>query len=499
MSVNAYQVPKEDPRAPVELVCENRYVRATLSTCDGGSIHFARKGDGGPAVALAAPLSARGRAVLSAVHEGADEARAFFGGVYGDSGVTWEAQVRLRSASASLFLSWKLFNRRIALSEAVPMSLRFPAPTRALAGGICCILDGSAIVVASDERVAGVHVRDDRVLIEARAPALLPPLRTRVVSCALHLVSVPGDPVAANERFVVLRNADEGKLRVHAAEETPSAKVFLQLESGETVEAPLSAYPERAAEYALRGLRAQPNRILIRGEGGETLMDAPMRGRDLDGIRATVPVEWEQWDELPLARGMCLLAEGRQAEAEKLLLAATHAPGLEHAAWFALGLSAMRSERWLLAGADFEESLLYCGSNPLAWWLKNWSLRRAGVEDENDLPNAHFLAPLDPCLRAEAFLSGGGEKVLEEFGTDPVPFLEVADVLWWGGQEPERQAVLAAGAEQTHDALLHRLRAIGLRRKGLELEAAEEQRKVEAAQSSEEPRRVSELIELEIP
>jgi len=495
LSVNAYQVPKEEPSAPAELVCENRYLRVNLSARDGGSVQASPR-EGGEA-AVAAPLSSPGRAVLSALREGEQEARAFLGGVDGETGITWEAQARVESGSAALLLSWKLFNRRMAPSPGAPLPLRLPATAVAFAGGAFCSLDGSTVVAALDQRVGVATLRDGAVLIEARSPALLPPLRTRSVSCTLHFVSAPGVPVAANRRFVVLQDEEEGKLRVHAAEETPSAKVFLQLESGETVEAMLSAYPERAAEYTLRGLGAPPKRILIRSEEGEALMDAPFGYRDHDEVWATTPAEWERWDELPLARGLRLLAEGSHSEAERLLLAATHAPGLEHAAWFALGLAAMRSERWLLAAADFEESLLYCGSNPLAWWLKNWSLRRIGEEDEHDLPNAHFLAPLEPCLRVEAFLSGGGEKVLQEFGADPVPFLEVADLLWWCGEEAERQMVLAAGAEQTSDALLHSLRALGLRRQGMEMEAAEEERKAAAAQMGAEPHRTSELMELQ--
>ncbi|MEW5883994.1 MAG: hypothetical protein AB1725_07210 [Armatimonadota bacterium] len=509
MSVNAYQVPKEEPSAPAELVCENRYLRVNLSARDGGSVQASPRE--GSEAAVAGPLSAPGRAVLTALREGEQEARAFLGGVDGGTGITWEAKARVESGSAALLLSWSLFNRRMAPTPGTPLPLRLPAAAVAFADGAFCSLEGRTVVAALDRRVGVVTVRDGTVLVEARSPALLSPLRTRSVSCTLHFVSASGVPVAANRRFVVLQDREDGKLRVHSAEETPSAKVFLQLEGGETVEAPLSAYPERPAEYAMRGLGAPPKRLLIRSEEGEALMDAPVsmgdpandplpvhgegRRRVADTL-ATLPAEWAQWEELPFAGGLRALAEGRQADAERLLLVATHSPGLEHAAWFALGLAAMRDERWLLAAADFEESLLYCGSNPLAWWLKNWSLRNVGEEDEHDLPNAHFLAPLEPCLRMEAFLSGGGEKVLEEFGADPVPFLEVADLLWWCGQEAERQMVLAAGAEQTSDALLHRLRAISLRRQGMEMEAAEEERRAAAAQTRTEPHRTSELMEL---
>lgn len=500
LSVNAYQLPKEQHSAAVELVCENRYVRVSMSTQDGGSASVSRS-EGAEAVAVAGPFGAKEAAVLNAVREGEGDARAFLGGIDGATGLTWELQARLDARSAAASLHWKLFNRRMTPTLGMPLRVGLPEPARAFAGGAYAAVGDCTVVLVVDDRVAAMDFEDGGVLVEACAPVLLPPLRTRVVACAVHFVSAPGVPVAANEHFVALHDAEEGKLRLHAAQETLSAKVFLQLASGEMVEAPLSAYPERAADYALRGLGAPPKRILIRGNGGESLMEAAIdfaKGDDnhASATRATLHVEWDEWEQLPLARGLHALAEGRQADAERLLLAATHAPGLEHVAWFALGVSAMRSERWLLAAADFEESLLYCGSNPLAWWLKNWCLRRVGDEDEHDLPNAHFLAPVEPCLRIEAFLSGGGEGMLEEFGDDPAPFLEVADLLWWCGQEAERQMVLAAGAEQTSDGLLYRLRASWLRRCGMEMEAAEEERRAATASRSTAPQRISEVMEL---
>lgn len=506
LSVHAYQVSQGEPSAAAEFVCENRYIRVTLSSCEGGSVRAAlREGQDGVFVRASA-LGKPGRAVLAAVREGEGEARALLGGTEGDRGVTWEAQVRLKGHSCAALLEWKQFNRRLTLGAVEPLRLQLPVRGQTFAGGAYCSLAGATLVIAVDRRVADLAIRENEVFLDARAPGLLPPLRTRVVSCTLHFVFSPGTPVAANELFVVLKDEDGGRLLIHASEETPSAKVFLQLESGETVEAMLSAYPERPAEYTLRGLGAPPKRILIRGEESETLMDATLGpvASVMNGVAdvtaeptVTLPVEWlEDWGSIPLARGIHLLAAGQQSEAERFLLVATHSPGLEHAAWFALGLSAMRSERWLLAAADFEESLLYCGSNPLAWWLKNWSLRRVGEEDEHDLPNAHYLAPLEPALRADAFLTGGGEQMLEDFAEDPVPFLEVADLLWWCGQEAERQMILAAGAKQTADGLLHRLRAAWLWRCGMEVEATEAERRAAEAKSSTEPRRVSEVLEL---
>lgn len=496
LSVKAYQLTNKDDGTPARLVCENRYLHVELSSQGGGGVRATLKNHEAAPGVLIAPLCGPERAMLSALREAVGEARALLGAIQEDTGVTWSVEARLTCGSSALSLTWNTFNRRLKPAADITLPLSLPSSAVPFAGGAFCSLDdGKKVVVAADTRVASVTANVETVRIRARAPDSLPPLRTRAVTCAVHFVSTPGTPIAANERFVILRDDAEGKLRIQAAEETPSATTFLQLESGETVEAPLSAYPERAAEYVLRGLGAPPKRVLIRSTDGEALLDAPLSSRER--APASLPTEWERWDELPLAEGLRLLAQGNRTEADALLLAAAHTPGLEHAAWFALGLSAMRAERWLLAAADFEESLLYCGTNPLAWWLKHWSLRRIGEEDEHDLPNAHFLAPLEPCLRFEAFLFGGGEKVLEEFRGDPLPFLEVADLLWWCGQESERQMVLAAGADRTCDGLLLRLRARALRQQGMNMEAATEEQKAASARYTTTPSRVSELMELQ--
>lgn len=66
----------------------------------------------------------------------------------------------------------------------------------------------------------------------------------------------------------------------------------------------------------------------------------------------------------------------------------------------------LKAERWAEASDAVEDALLCNGDDPLAWWLSAAIARWQGIDDERaSLANAHFLAPMEPMLRVEAFLA----------------------------------------------------------------------------------------------
>ena len=78
---------------------------------------------------------------------------------------------------------------------------------------------------------------------------------------------------------------------------------------------------------------------------------------------------------------------------------------------------------------------MYNADDPLLWWGKAVALRLAGEDNEQELLNAHFLAPLEPALRAESFLSqpinpdGAPSPLLASLAENPEEFIEVACLL----------------------------------------------------------------------
>lgn len=67
-----------------------------------------------------------------------------------------------------------------------------------------------------------------------------------------------------------------------------------------------------------------------------------------------------------------------------------------------------------------DSALATLGDDPLAWWYRAALVRTIG-EEENDaeLTTAHALSPMEPMLRAEAFLS-----VPEQYGKEPTSVME---------------------------------------------------------------------------
>ncbi|MBX3111107.1 MAG: hypothetical protein KF857_03790 [Fimbriimonadaceae bacterium] len=78
-------------------------------------------------------------------------------------------------------------------------------------------------------------------------------------------------------------------------------------------------------------------------------------------------------------------------------------PGTEHVVATAKAVKHARAAAWALADEAVDQALVTNGDDALLWWAKAAVARHQG-EDDEALPNAHFLSPMEPMLRVEAFL-----------------------------------------------------------------------------------------------
>lgn len=67
-----------------------------------------------------------------------------------------------------------------------------------------------------------------------------------------------------------------------------------------------------------------------------------------------------------------------------------------------------RQDNWIAADKEVDQALILNGEDYAAWWLKSVIRRKMGVGERPELLNAHYLAPLEPLLRAEGYLQQGG-------------------------------------------------------------------------------------------
>lgn len=216
-----------------------------------------------------------------------------------------------------------------------------------------------------------------------------------------------GVSASTNEAAVFM---NERILRVQSASERRNHKLVLLTESGETLEAPAELYGEHLLEIPLEGLPSAPRAVVLMDEGKQEILrfdrsapSPPPRGFERSpeeearpsGPTLTTPVEALRRETFGMAN--------------------------RYLAHTLLGRAALAERDWLRADRELEQAIGYNAEDPLLWWAKAVTRRMAGSEEESsELLNAHYLAPLEPALRAEGFLS----QPLA-IGKDPSPLLEV--------------------------------------------------------------------------
>jgi hypothetical protein len=254
-------------------------------------------------------------------------------------------------------------------------------------------------------------------------------------------------PVANSELGILFEG---GQIRIQSAARRSGHKLVLLTQDGQSLEAPLDLHPERIVELPLAGLPAPPVEAVVLDERKEEILRH--RIGELPRAEAIAPVVSEPSGSLRLyesALGELLASSGRTAADEKRLVCTLQAAGFSlevRAASLVLqAMIALRRRDFEAAASLLEDALLYNAEDPLAWWLKAVAHRLAGGEDAEErpeLPNAHYLAPLDPVLRAESFLAQNVQSkekspLIVPIADNPDALVDVAVLLHEAGLREE--------------------------------------------------------------
>lgn len=244
---------------------------------------------------------------------------------------------------------------------------------------------------------------------------------------------------------------DDEVVRVQTASERLGHKLFLLTEDGQTLEAPADLYPEHVLEIPLTGLPSKPVALEIRDASRNAVLRIPE-------------------EPTPVSEREILLGEAWNI-------------GSRATAFTRLGILSMKGSQYGQADADFERSLLFNAEDPLCWWAKALAGRLLSPLEEEERPellNAHFLAPLEPMLRAEAFLSQplAGERdpnpLVAPLAENPEDLIEIACLLLEHGQTELASRWIDEALRHRDLAMLHLLLADSLlSHTRLEAEAAE--------------------------
>lgn len=379
------------------LVLENRYLRVTVAPELGGRLlqiidlrsgraslsppRVESGGKRGVRLIGGIELSLDGEERLDAtgpvdVHwleEESGEAAAILGSLAAGVGISWHIRLSLPPDRAAIRIDAKVLNRLLQ-----------PVPYRA---GL--LLEPLAPVVIGAE--AGVFEGGP---FRSAALATLAPRQVDSWSCEIAPTDLP-NPVLAGDAIVAL---ESGALRISSVQSLPSAKVMLA-SAGKAFETRADLDPKAPIEFDLSGFAGVDEVAIMDSDGRERLRWSLAGDLSADG----------------LLRRQLLHADSRGAANVGLALHALH-----------------RGDQARAAGY-LDDALATNGEDHLVWWLKAALARNAGErsDDAQELLNAHFLAPLEPLLRAESFLSADAlthepNPLVQSVAEDPDAAAEVA-------------------------------------------------------------------------
>ncbi|MBX3113612.1 MAG: DUF5107 domain-containing protein [Fimbriimonadaceae bacterium] len=317
--------------------------------------------------------------------------------------LSWHAAITLYPDRAAFLIEQNVFNRRwlsshgrggIDFPELVqdyvsPDSCLIAQPSASgglfmswTPGGLTLTDDG---LVTGEPKIALGGHRTDSIRIECSVFSSKAPLTASTHSAAVFL--------------------DDKELIVQPHQEIANAKVFLSV-SGQTLEAPLSATLGGASTTPLNSLPGKIDAISIRDEHRETLVSWPSSSQCHP--QTTTGSTASMFDEII-------------ARAESPFRTYFRNPGLEPFSNWMEAVEAIKSDDFISAEESMDKYLGFNAEDSLGWWFKASMCRESGKakdEDDRELPNAHYLAPLEPILRAEAFLN---TPIAE--GREPNPLL----------------------------------------------------------------------------
>lgn len=324
------------------------------------------------------------------------------------TGLSFHAAISLADDEASITLEFRVLNRTL---RAVPYH---PSLSAYFPGGVDVITEPGCAAIYDRGRDCGIAIHqadstldhstylEDRLSLARFAKVqTLAPRQTDQWSVKILPLSGLGQLTSTAPTVSLGIGSDLVVQTAQNWEET--GKILLETRTGENLEASASLRAESRIVIPLEGDLSDPRAVAVRPSKGDPLL-VWAKGQ---GVPRPEPVEFHRVDwpcELPSANWRRL----------------TFSPVFRYLANLQLAISALGSGDGSAAYRFFESSLMFNADDPLAWWGKAVSQRVEGTEEgeNSSLLNAHYLAPLEPMLRAESFLSQS-----QEMGKEASPLL----------------------------------------------------------------------------
>lgn len=190
-------------------------------------------------------------------------------------------------------------------------------------------------------------------------------------------------------------------VQVRALTQTLQGTIEITAQDHQKFAAPLSIDPAKPFESKLAGGLANPLSVCVKDADGAKLVEWPMPEPIVVQRPSTAP----GWRAAKLSQVAMKL--GQQPLDPMLVNRAAKEPSLKPACNLIRATERLSAGEWQVASELLESSLAAHDSDPIAWWMLAICRRNLGDDDAaaDAMVAAHFVAPLDPVLRAESFLS----------------------------------------------------------------------------------------------
>ena len=274
------------------------------------------------------------------------------------------------------------------------------------------------------------------------------------------------------EAGIGLLNADQ--IKFCATRPLLGHKLLVQNSHGGTFEAPFDAHPESILTISLGSIPGEVIAARISDPQGSEVATLTVGDRKHIGTNG-------ESDQIEACQNWSPLRLTKLEDHELNRLTSDFT--LRVPAYLELAARATERGDYQRADTCYEHALLFNGDDPLAWWAKSVNRRIGNLDNENaertELLNAHYLSPLEPCLRAEAFLAQprnhgkDPSPLLASFNDVPENFVEVACQLIQARFYEEAAYFIDEALRHQNLGMLHYLHAYLLTRKGgMEMEVA---------------------------
>lgn len=278
----------------------------------------------------------------------------------------------------------------------------------------------------------------------------------QVDSWSVSLTPISGlETVSSAGREAALGVLDDS-LVLQVTEQREKGKLLMLSRDEQTLEALFDFAPEQITKIPLSGVTADPTAVTVRDAAKNTLVHwdrrvAPIAVSGPSSATSEIPPTTIDWTGLS------------DGELRQL----TFDMSVRHLAFWEIAVRQIAAGEHASATSALESVLMYNADDPLAWWAKALVARltTGAEEDRPDWLNAHFLAPLEPMLRAESFLSTNDEDVigphplLSSLKENPETFVEVGCLLLEVGAKQDAARWLAEAVKHCDLPMLRYLLA----------------------------------------